>query len=107
MSTKITKESLLNYALTAPLSDATAVYAAALVRMTELNAIGAGFAPFPGTIKPAGSLRRDDVLAWVRSVRQPQGEEFASKLLRNALVYEVEKLGEFCETLQARVSGGV
>ena len=103
MTTEITKESLLNFALTADLAEVKAMHEATRARLAELRAVGVGFTPFPKRTKATGALTQDEIVAWVPTVRQPEGSEFADRALRNSLVYEVEKLGEFCETLAARL----
>jgi len=63
--------------------------------------------PFRDTTRISSTLPDEIKLVdWIESVRQPKlGEEFRDKTIRNQMVYEVEKLGEFAMTLQARVQG--
>jgi len=101
----ITKESLLNFALHANLNNVTVIRDAARARLVEINAVGVGFTPFPKATVPGGDFVVREIREWIATVRQPQlGEEFSNKAIRNRLVYQVEILGEFCETLQARIS---
>lgn len=101
------KEALLEFALTASDQEVEQIADACLLRLAELDAVGVGFTPLPECIQPAGNLTAACILSWISTVRQPVMEEFRNRPVRNRLVYEVEKLGEFHQTLMTIMLEGI
>jgi len=99
------KEELLAFVLQASVEEVQAVLVEANAHLKAINATGVGFGPIPlGT--PIGEMPdMSAILPWLRGVRQPKGPaEFKDKTVRNRLVFEIEKLGEFAKTLQQRLN---
>ena len=101
------KNELLAFAVRAPMKAVLPVYGAARAAWDRLDLKDCGFMPFRDTTRISPTLPDEiKLVGWIESVRQPKlGEEFRDKAIRNQMVYEVEKLGEFAMTLQARVQG--
>ena len=101
------KNELLAFAVQAPVEAVLRVSDVAQVAWVKLDLKDCGFMPFRDATR-IGSILPDEtsLIDWIESVRHPRlGEEFRDKTIRNQMVYEVEKLGEFAMTLQARVQG--
>ncbi len=100
---EMTKEALLSFANYSTVDDLQHVRDVAYARLAEINAVDVGFRPFPKSTVPGETPTKSSVLLWIETVRQPRGSEMSNRQVRNRLVYEVEKLGEFAESLQFRI----
>jgi len=99
------KSELLAFAIYASVEEVEAVLKEARKRLKEIKAAGVGFGPFPVATDIDAKPDMTAILPWIRTVRQPGSpREFKDKAIRNRLVFEVEKLGEFTETLQGRLN---
>ncbi len=100
---EMTKHQLLAFVAGASMDDLRNIRDEAFIRLVEIGAVGVGFKPIPKHLVIGDLPQTHDVLEWIKSVRQPVGTELSNRGLRNQLVYEVEKLGEFAESLQEHI----